>query len=145
MESETLLALAIVVGLTLLAFSIAGIILAVLLYKVAKLYAPDPRQIRRTPEFGAGRIIEDHGMDSPILPGLNRYPKSTEAEGDELSSATDDVAERPIVTQVAVAAEGMIAQHRAEWWAEKREDGYSDDEIGEMEDSAVVPVFEEGS
>ena len=115
MESETLLALAIVVGLTLLAFSIAGIILAILIYKVAKLYAPDSRQTRRTPEFGAGRIIEDDGMDSPLLPGLNGYPKPTEPEGNEVSTATDDVAEPPIVTQVAVAAEGMMAQHREEW------------------------------
>jgi len=144
MNSETLLVLAIVVGLTLMAFSIAGIILATLIYKVAKLYAPDPTQTRRTPEFGAGRMLEEAGLDSPVLQGLNRYPKPTETEDDEPPPETEDVAQPPTVTQVAVAAEGMIAQHREEWWQEKRDEGYSDDEIGAMENSAVVPVFEEG-
>lgn len=145
MESETLLAVAIVIGATMMAFSIALVILAFLIYKIAKLYAPEQTQTRRTPPFGGRRVVEDEGLEPAVLQGLNRYPKPTETEDDEPASETEHVAEPPTVTQVAVAAEGMMAQDREKWWEEMREEGYSEDQIGDMENAGVVSVFEEGS
>jgi len=145
MESETLLAVAIMIGATMMAFSIALIILALLIYKIAKLYAPERTQTRRTPPFGHRAVVDDEGIEPAVLQGLNRYPKPTETEDDEPPPETEDVAQPPTVTQVAVAAEGMMSQDRELWWDEQREAGYSDEEIGEMENAGVVPVFEEGS
>lgn len=145
MESETLLAVAIVIGATMMAFSIALVILAFLIYKIAKLYAPEQTQTRRTPPFGRRVVVEDAGMDPAVLQGVNKYPKPTETDDDEPPSETEDVAQPPTVTQVAVAAEGMMAQDRDEWWEEMREEGYTEDEIGDMENAGVVSVFEEGS
>lgn len=144
MESDTLLAVAIVIGATMMAFSIALIILAFLIYKIAKLYAPEQTQTRRTPPFGRRVIAEDEGVDTAVLQGLNRYPKPAETEDGEPPSESGDVAQPLAVTQVAVAAEGMMGQDREAWWEEMREDGYSEEEIGDMENAGVVSVFEEG-
>lgn len=137
MDSELLLVIAVIMGATMAAFAIALIILAGLIYKVAKLYAPPPTQTRRVPRFGT----TDDGLDPPVLAGLNGYPKRDATDDDE----PGNVAERSTVTQVAVAAEGMIAHDRDQWYEEMREEGYEDDEIARMEQSGVVPVFEEGS
>lgn len=118
-------------------FSFAIIVFAVMGYRIAALYAPGVEDRRRIP--GLGQRFRRH---------LKLEPADTEAEQppiegkNEWPDRDEEVAARPAVTQFVGAAEASQAKDREEWWEEKRAEGYSEDEIGEMEDARIVPVFE---
>ncbi len=111
-------------ALSLLVFGITA-------YKIAALYAPEPEKPRRVPRFGgaaAAIVPADNETGEPAEPGENGWPK---------------VAATEVGSQIAGAAEMMLTGEREKWWEEKREEGYSDDEIAAEEAAQVVPVFEE--
>jgi len=118
-------------------FSFAIIVFAVMAYRIAALYAPGVEDRRRIP--GLGQRLRRHlkleaadtEADQPAIEGKNAWPERDE-----------EVAASPVVTQFVGAAEASQAKDREQWWEEKRAEGYTEDEIGEMEDSRIVPVFE---
>lgn len=122
-------------GFTL--FSFAIIVFAVMAYRIAALYAPGVEDNRRIPTLGQrfrrGLKLEpaDTEAEQPAIEGKNAWPDQDE-----------EVASKPAVTQFVGAAEASQAKDREEWWQEKRGEGYSEDEIHDMEDARVVPVFE---
>lgn len=118
-------------GMMLFLMALAMIVLGVVVYKVAKLYAPEEIPRRGIPPFGRSRAVlepADADYDQPVEPVKNGWP---------------DVAAGDRVSNLASAAEMQLAGDRERWWEEKREDGYTDEQIEEMESSGVVPVFEE--
>lgn len=126
-----------VFGAGFMLFSFAIIVFAVMSYRIAALYAPGVEDKRRIPTLGQrfGRRLKlepaDTVAEQPVTEGKNAWPDKDE-----------EVASKPAVTQFVGAAEASQAKDREEWWQEKREEGYSENEIGEMEDARIVPVFE---
>ena len=118
-------------------FSFAIIVFAVMSYRIAALYAPPGEDRRRIP--GLGQRLRRHlklesadtEAEQPATEGKNAWPDRDE-----------EVAARPAVTQFVGAAEASQAKDREQWWEEKRGEGFTEDQIGEMEDARIVPVFE---
>lgn len=132
--NEILTAVVLIIGVSLIVFSLALIVMAIVAYRIAALYAPQNGGARPVPGFGqtvtklaGGRIVDRQDT----IEGVNGYPDTQ-----------NEVAETAVVTEVTGAAEGTLAAERERWWDEKREEGYDDDEIVEMERNKVVPVFE---
>ncbi len=122
----------IIFGVAFIAFSLAVMVLAILAYRIAVLYAPPTEKKRRIPTLGQRLRHQAADTDEPgdVIEGTNKWP-TTEGE----------VAEDEAVTQFVGAAEATQATDREKWWEEQREAGYTDEAIGEMEESRIVPVF----
>ncbi len=138
MVSETLILLVIIIAVSVVCFSLTLLTVAILGFKAMKMYAPTQEMPRRVPALGrlttrlaGGAVIDNEEIEK----GENGYPAEKPAEDRE-------VAETSVLTEVSGAAEGTLAAERERWWAEKRDDGYDDDEIEAMERQQVVPVFE---
>lgn len=118
-------------------FSFSIVVFAVMCYRIAALYAPGAENEPQIPTLAhrIGRKLKlepaDTETDTEVVQGQNAWPDREE-----------EVAASPAVTQFVGAAEASQAKDRDEWWQEQRDLGYTEDEIGEMEDSRVVPVFE---
>lgn len=146
METNTLIAIILAGALVIVAMSM--VVVAVMAYMIAKLYAPEELKRRPVPSLGkaltklaGGGLVDRAGM----IEGVNGYPDEAALRERAAAGETPQVAETAVVTEVMGAAEGNLATERERWWEEKREDGYDDDEILAMEQGAVVPVFEDAS
>ena len=122
----------IVFGVGFFQFNLTLMVLGILGYRIALLYGPAQEQKRRIPTLGQRlrRETAETGEAPAPIEGVNEWPEQEE-----------EVAAEEAVTQFVGAAEATQATDRDKWWEEKREEGYSDDQIKEMEDSRVVPVF----
>lgn len=67
---------------------------------------------------------------------LNGFPQPDETA----EESEPNVAQTPKVTQVLGLAEQQSQLDREQWWDEKRSEGLSDGEIGELELSSVVDL-----
>ena len=78
---------------------------------------------------------------------LRRQPADADGEPEATKGVNawpdqpEEVAGEEVVTQFAGAAEATQAIDREKWWQEQRDAGYSEEEIADMEESRVVPVF----
>lgn len=127
LSNSSLIVLALIV-LGLLG-ALALVVFGITAYRIAVLYAPPDTTPRPIPAFGRARLEPaDAEADVPVEKGVNGYPA---------------VAPPDAASQIAGAAEMTLVGERDQWWAEKREDGLTDDEIAEEEARRVVPVFED--
>lgn len=122
----TLLAL-----LLVLAIGIVGYRIAVLIYvpkAEARRPVPRPGQVvdRGRPN---GPEITVPGVDETVPPvkGVNRYPVDRQEVPPQIG---DD------------PTEAVMLEEREQAWHELREDGYSDEEIAEMERRSAIRVFD---
>ena len=133
--TESVILMIFAAGFILFSFSI--LVFAVMCYRIAALYAPPLENRSRIPTLGQRLRHKlklepaDTKTDPEVIQGKNAWPEPEE-----------EVAGSPVVTQFVGAAEASQAKDRDEWWQEQRDLGYTEDQIGEMEDSRVVPVFE---
>ncbi len=118
----------VVLWLSTLVVLIFGLVtLCVIVLIVVKHLTPKAPGVAPVPSFD--KVV---GGD----PALNGYP-GIEETTDE---AKPDVASSPKVTQVLGIADQQSQGDRETWWEEKRQEGLSDEEIGELELSSVVDL-----
>lgn len=139
MQTDTLTVVALILGVAMVVVAMSMVVVSVLAYMIAKLYAPEQDKRRPVPRLGKAMTMLAGGAAidrEDLVKGVNGYP-------DQPDEDTPQVAERAVVTEVTGAAEGTLATERERWWEEKRADGYDDEEIAEMETGNVVHVFED--
>lgn len=117
---------------------VAIVAVALVLLRVARLYAPDPNSDRPVPAFGQ-RPTTDPGAfldnEEPTVSGENGWPEGKPGNPSK-------VAGQEVVTHVLGAADGHSRGEREKWFEEKRDEGLEDEEILALEASQVVPLFE---